>query len=324
MAMTSKHARAGSIVWRRDISAFTPWWWRRLVRLVAPPLLAGMLGPLAAQECSDGCRIVHPPIERDPCAGLLNCISGHDLVQFIDELSRSRERPSGLQDRGQNPNPTPPAADSNTSAKSRPDSPNTCAPVKLSTGEKLLPQTDLRTAGVYGFELTRTYRSQQRTGRLFGPNWTSNYDPARLTVQRGQIWTPYGLFASAMTLVQADGTTWEFVLDEVYQQGCPPNVPACPTPRPNDYAAVPWTGRETLTRDSLPTPQSLPVGTPIYRAQGAAATGFIAVTRNPKLLRLYDNKTITEFPFEGGYARRVTTDTGSLLLSYQSGLVDGV
>ena len=51
----------------------------------------------------------------------------------------------------------------------------TDAPVKISTGEKFLPQSDFVAQSRDGLGLTRTYRSLT-SGSLFGAGWTSDYD----------------------------------------------------------------------------------------------------------------------------------------------------
>ena len=210
--------------------------------------------------------------------------------------------------------PAEPPADKNTD----PDCGTSGSPVKLATGEKLLTHFDALTGGLYGFELSRTYRSAQRNGRLFGPNWLASYEPALTEVSKARVFTPYGAQVPAsVVLLQPDGTRWTYSLDEVYGQGCTPPNPSCRSGFAGSDGTL-WAGRETLTRDSLANPQSLPEGTPIYRVQGAASTGFLALTSSPRLLRLFEDKTITEFSPGGGLARRITTDNGVLLFSYQS------
>ena len=52
-------------------------------------------------------------------------------------------------------------------------------PVIIGTGEKLLPQADAESAGLYGMSLRRTYRSKNGSGSMFGTNWPSTFDPSR-------------------------------------------------------------------------------------------------------------------------------------------------
>lgn len=54
--------------------------------------------------------------------------------------------------------------------------PSTAHPVVIASGEKWLDQPDFSGYGLSGLSLSRTYRSQYGTGRLFGPRWQSNLD----------------------------------------------------------------------------------------------------------------------------------------------------
>ena len=54
-------------------------------------------------------------------------------------------------------------------------------PVIIATGEKIKPETDFVAGGLYGLGLTRTYRSVNKTGSLFGANWPSTYDSLHLS-----------------------------------------------------------------------------------------------------------------------------------------------
>ena len=53
-------------------------------------------------------------------------------------------------------------------------------PVLLSTGEKWKKETDFTSVGLYGLSQIRTYRSINVVGRMFGPNWGSSFDYAKL------------------------------------------------------------------------------------------------------------------------------------------------
>ncbi len=69
----------------------------------------------------------------------------------------------------------------NSDPDSRHSNPSTCTGVIVATGEKLLDQTDSASDGLYGMTLERRYRSVGASGKYFGPNWTSNLDPYRVT-----------------------------------------------------------------------------------------------------------------------------------------------
>jgi RHS repeat-associated protein len=66
----------------------------------------------------------------------------------------------------------------NNSAKSC----TTSKPVMLTTGEKFKTETDFKSSGLYPLGLTRTYRSAQTSGTLFGPQWLSNVDYPNLGI----------------------------------------------------------------------------------------------------------------------------------------------
>ena len=67
-------------------------------------------------------------------------------------------------------------------------------PIDVSSGRMLLPQTDLLVAGALPLELSRTHVSSFRSGRWFGPSWSSTADQ-RLEVD-----------AQGLTFVVEDGT----------------------------------------------------------------------------------------------------------------------
>ncbi len=58
----------------------------------------------------------------------------------------------------------------------------TARPVLIATGEKIKPESDFQSLGLYGLGLTRTYRSRHAVGTLFGAQWLSNLDMPRLRV----------------------------------------------------------------------------------------------------------------------------------------------
>ncbi|WP_158289087.1 RHS repeat-associated core domain-containing protein [Rubrivivax albus] len=103
-------------------------------------------------------------------------------------------------------------------AKAKPSSednsktgPCTDNPVVLSTGEKYLAQDDFAIGGHYGFELSRTYRSRMRSGRLFGLSWKSSLDPMKIVWSTQQICEPGGPCAPRdATLTETDGAVYKF------------------------------------------------------------------------------------------------------------------
>lgn len=104
-----------------------------------------------------------------------------------------------------------PAAKDNSSAtcSKTPISPN---PVIIATGEKIKNEVDFSSYGRYGLSLSRTYRSKHATGVLFGANWTSNLDPARITpsatcTRRFANWP---CVPDSFTLTEPDGTKYTY------------------------------------------------------------------------------------------------------------------
>ncbi len=108
---------------------------------------------------------------------------------------------------------TPPAMPV-AEADSAVDSTGICptgSPVVIATGEKLLPQTDASSAGLYGMTLDRTYRSVNATGRLFGANWTSSVDPYRVTKSTAAcINTEVGCIPPDATVTFPDGAKYKY------------------------------------------------------------------------------------------------------------------
>lgn len=94
-------------------------------------------------------------------------------------------------------------------------------PVKLSTGEKFQDEDDFTSYRQWGLSLTRTYRSQEATGTLFGPNWSSSIDYRSLqktgcavTVD-GQPCAPV-----SATLTLPDGSRYQY--NYTYNVDAPP------------------------------------------------------------------------------------------------------
>jgi hypothetical protein len=72
----------------------------------------------------------------------------------------------------------PPAANSNSETT---DCPQTSKnPVILATGEKIKHELDFSTGSMYGLGLSRTYKSRDVNGGMFGSKWRSSYDYRRL------------------------------------------------------------------------------------------------------------------------------------------------
>ncbi|WP_374672914.1 DUF6531 domain-containing protein [Ideonella sp.] len=72
----------------------------------------------------------------------------------------------------------PPSSEDNTAIRCDVE---TSKPVMLTTGEKLLPESDFQTGGLSGVALGRTYRSRLAAGQLFGPKWASSLATWKVT-----------------------------------------------------------------------------------------------------------------------------------------------
>lgn len=73
-----------------------------------------------------------------------------------------------------------PASDNNSSTEDPCSSPTSERPVILATGQKFKVEQDFVAPDSYALGLTRTYKSNSVTSRLFGPGWHSEYDYATL------------------------------------------------------------------------------------------------------------------------------------------------
>lgn len=58
--------------------------------------------------------------------------------------------------------------------------PSTCSGVIPASGNYTRQAADATVRGLYSMQLTRNYSSGEKTGHLFGPHWTSNFDPYRV------------------------------------------------------------------------------------------------------------------------------------------------
>jgi RHS repeat-associated protein len=100
-------------------------------------------------------------------------------------------------------------ASQNNSNQKQPDA-ATCNPVLLTTGEKFKDEPDFTSQGLYGLSLSRTYRSMQTSGQMFGPHWASSFDWPRVT-PGGQLCDLEGLCVPAhLYLTEPDGTRWSY------------------------------------------------------------------------------------------------------------------
>ena len=90
---------------------------------------------------------------------------------------------------------------------------STLNPVVLTTGEKYKVETDFIGGGINPFDLTRTYRSKNATGTLFGPNWLSSIDFPGLLLSSQTVRTEVGIqLRSSVTLTFPSGAKYIYKL----------------------------------------------------------------------------------------------------------------
>jgi len=87
-------------------------------------------------------------------------------------------------------------------------------PVVIQTGEKFKIEKDFSGGGLYGLDLTRTYRSKYGRGSFFGSNWQSTYDFPKLSPMRAcnQSEGPLGCVPLKVNMTWPDGTEYSFDL----------------------------------------------------------------------------------------------------------------
>lgn len=159
-------------------------------------------------------RIARPPFvhyDEDAFEKLRNARAGTPgmrwYVAYLNSLifSRNNGTPSSA------PLATP-AADQNSDAGTC-TNPTTQHPVVVSTGEKFKDEPDFQSFGNYGLSLTRTYRSQRGIGWFFGPRWTMNLDPRKLTPFGGCRRTDSGCYPYFIKMYEPGGAEYTYALD---------------------------------------------------------------------------------------------------------------
>lgn len=144
-------------------------------------------------------QVINGKSQRDSIASGLPLWSG-DLQSIfgIDKL----DMPSPIK--------APPASNNSK------DDEGLCAtsnPVIIATGEKFKKETDFTAGGMYGLELTRTYRSKNKTGSLFGIDWRSTLDFPKIK-WGGSVSSPdYGVIPAWVRMTDRTGATYTYSTD---------------------------------------------------------------------------------------------------------------
>lgn len=166
-----------------------------------------------ANRLPDGTWVEHVPGRVD-CTGKFSARCGFEGLEMFAEPKGTPSSPSkGPSSMGPAEAKTAePPADQDTKT-----CPATQNPVVVTTGEKIKDETDFVSIGEYGLNLTRFYRSKQSSGKMFGPNWLSNLDAAKISASGScSVITEEGLCVNQYaTLTQPNGVkfTYRFKFD---------------------------------------------------------------------------------------------------------------
>lgn len=155
------------------------------MKTVVRLLLLSLLVLASAIQANDDIPSVE--IRGQYCDGTIYSDRCGNLDDFFHDYERDRWTPSYSGGTPRAPLKAKPPSINNSNKERCPDSTTTTShPVFLPTGEKYKDELDFESNGKHGFNLTRTYRSINATGTLFGPNWMSSLDPSRL-VPSGEL-----------------------------------------------------------------------------------------------------------------------------------------
>lgn len=174
--------------------------------LAAAIALLGTALSAAAQDVTLG-RVTVIGSSQNPVVG--------PPQEFVDLMYQLERQPTGEyhQRRPDDRDKKPPASEQNSNRKDC-SNPSTPAPVLLATGEKWKDETDFPGYGLYGRELTRTYRSNTYSGRLFGPRWLSTLDPTTVVAPVSNCLSREdGCYPRHATVIDPDGTSYRYYLN---------------------------------------------------------------------------------------------------------------
>jgi YD repeat-containing protein len=105
-----------------------------------------------------------------------------------------------------------PMADQNSDTTSCRVSPQTPHPVVIATGEKYVVQNDFAHYAYHDLSLSRKYRSQQTSGRLFGKRWNSSLDYPKLEIATTYHNFGYASMADWIKVRLPDGTVRSYAV----------------------------------------------------------------------------------------------------------------
>ena len=91
--------------------------------------------------------------------------------------------------------------------------PTSCQGVVLSSGELTFSDSDVPGFGLYAITMGRTYRSAAASGRLFGPNWISDFEPARIAPSATWIYTEVGHVPRDAIVTFPGGASYKYTHD---------------------------------------------------------------------------------------------------------------
>ncbi|HEX8613759.1 MAG TPA: RHS repeat-associated core domain-containing protein [Telluria sp.] len=202
---------------------------------------------------------------------------------------------------------SPPSQD-NSNKNSEQDCKSTTNPVLIASGEKHKTEPDFNSFGLYGISLSRTYRSANDTGTMFGPHWLSSLDPERLV--------PSDMFSEGkdhytvprrVSVINPDGTKFEYVFkNSSYENDLKtPDDPGDDGPPADAASAEP-----VPPPDANATAARVP-DTFYYDVNGAAKTGQLVYRPKHGWNLTRDGKRY-RFRWNGGAPLEVVSGKGSL------------
>lgn len=136
------------------------------------------------------------------------------------------------------------ASENNAPTDSAASNPETCNPVTIATGEKVLYEQDFRDFADGGLALTRIYRSNTAVPGLFGPKWRSSLDFPAVQIEPACYASPkFGCMPEGITIRRPDGASKTCTLVSVLT---PKYRPVDTASDGTGWGSVAWNGTTTV------------------------------------------------------------------------------
>jgi YD repeat-containing protein len=123
--------------------------------------------------------------------------------------------------------------------------PASCQGVVLASGELTHPDADIPDFGRYALKLARTYRSAATHGRLFGPNWITDFEPIRISPSATWIATEIGNVPRDAIVTFPGGASYKYTHDNTD----PGRYTVAQSYAMGDLRFVPFNGTWNLSKD---------------------------------------------------------------------------